>query len=679
MNLDTLFRPRGVAVCGSTSPGKLGEVLIHRLVNGGYEKVFAINPKSQGCAGVKGYAHIGEVGEPIDLAVIAAPANTVPSVLQEAGEAGVRGAIVITSGFSEAHNYELEEEVKAVAKKYGIRFIGPNCSGLVNTHFSLFPTLEESPKKGGLALVSQSGAVGGLIMAMSLQQNVGISKFVSFGNGADLNELELLRFLKDDDETKVIAVYAENIRKGREFMEVVSEITKVKPVVIIKSGRTSSGQRAALSHTGSLASADKVYDAAITKSGAIRANSVEDMLDICKGLSLLPPAQGDRLAIITNSGGPGVMSADATEGSGLTLPEPSEQTKDKLREFLPGYAGFANPIDVTVEGTAEQYEKSTKVMLQDDYDLALIIDIGTPYLKASPIAQGALNAAQASGKPVACNFEVGEDIPEAKALLDEHGAPAFSSAERAVRALAKAAEYARLKKAEHYTPQTFAEKRLEIEAGRNALLEYESMELLGSEGVSVPEHRFVARREELVQAAHEIGYPLVLKVVSPQILHKSDFGGVKLNIGSDEQVLAAFDEIAAMAADKDFRGVLLYPMLGKAAEMIVGFSRDAQFGPVVICGMGGIYTEILKDISLRIAPVSKEDALEMLHELKTWPLLAGARGQAPADVDGLAELIHKFSQLPFIYPQLKEGELNPVFVYQDRVEAADARIILTEE
>ncbi|MCD8078172.1 MAG: acetate--CoA ligase family protein, partial [Lachnospiraceae bacterium] len=409
--------------------------------------------------------------------------------------------------------------------------------------------------------------------------------------------------------------------------------------------------------------------------GAIRADSVEDMLDICKALCLLPEAGGEKLAIITNSGGPGVMSADATEGSVLTLPEPSEETKNRLREFLPSFAGLANPIDVTVEGTDEQYEKSTQVMLEE-YDLALVIDIGTPYLKALPIAEGAIRAAKASGKPVACNFEVGEDIEEAKELLDESGAPCFASAERAVRALSKVAEYARLKKSRHYVPETFEEKHFDVQPGRNALLEYESMDLLGGEGVSVPKHRFVTRREDVVEAAHEIGYPLVLKVVSPQILHKSDFGGVKLNLASDEAVLAAFDEIAAMAADKDFRGVILYPMLAKAQEMIVGFSRDAQFGPVVICGMGGIYTEILKDISLRVAPVSKEDALEMLHELKTWPLLAGARGQEPADVEGLAELIHRFSQLPFIYPQLKEGELNPVFVYPDRVEAADARIIL---
>ncbi len=673
MKLDAMFSPRGVAVYGSTGAGKLGAVLIGRLIEGGFSNVYAVNPKGAGCGAVKGYTDVSEIAAPVDLAVIASPAATVPGVLESCGKAGVRAAVIITSGFAEAHHPELEEQVIETAKRYGIRYIGPNCSGLVNTHASLYPTLEEAPDTGSLGIISQSGAVAGLICAMSRKLGVGISKSVSFGNGSNLNELELLKYMKDDPETKVIAVYAENIKRGREFIEVVSSITPTKPVVVIKSGRTSSGQRAALSHTGSLAGADSVYDAAFDAAGAIRADSVPDMLDICKGLCLLSPMQGSKLAIITNSGGPGVMSADACEREHLALPRQSDALTEKLSGFLPAFAGLANPIDVTVEGTAEQYGRSTETML-NEFDGALVIYIGTPYLEALPVAKSVADAARASGKPVACYFEVGVDIAEANALLDNSSCPCFDSGERGVRALAKCAQYYTQRKAAHTPAQVFEKQKLDTDLP--ALLEYQSMQLFASHGIPVPKNAFVTCREDIPAAAKEIGYPLCVKVVSPQILHKSDVGGVKLNIRTEADALAAFDHMRSIAEGKDFRGVMLYPMLDKGAELIVGFSRDKQFGPVVMCGMGGIYTEILKDVSLRIAPVTPEAALDMLHSLKTWPLLNGARGAKPVDVNALSRLIAALSELPLIYPELSEGEMNPVFAYESGVLAADARLIV---
>lgn len=673
MNLDALFRPRGVAVFGSTSPGKLGAVLIDRLIGGGYREVYAVNPKAQGLGGVKGYASIAAIEAPVDLAVIASPASSVAQVLREAGEAGARAAVIITSGFGEAGHAELEREIIDIARAYGIRYIGPNCSGMINTRFNLYPTLEAQPVPGPLALVSQSGAVGGLIMELSRAANVGVSKFCSFGNGSDLDQTELLRYLKDDDETKVIAVYAENIRDGRAFMDILRETCRVKPVVIIKSGRTGSGQRAALSHTGSLAGADSVYDAAFAAAGAVRADSVEDMLDICKGLALLPEIRGEKLAIITNSGGPGVMSADACEKNGLLLPEPGAALKQELRGFLPAHAGLANPIDVTVEGTDEQYRLTLSAALAE-YDAALVIDIGTPYLAALPIAQAVLDAAKESGKPVACNFEVGHDIEAAQRLLDENNAPCFASGERAVRALAKLAEYRRLRQSLKPPQPLPAPRKLQTELP--ALLEYECMELFAGLGIAAPPYRFVAAGEDVRAASQAVGYPQVMKIVSPQIVHKSDVGGVKLGIKDAAQAEAAYRALAAVGAGRDFRGVMLYPQLDKAVEIIVGFSRDSGFGPVVVCGMGGIYTEILKDISLRVAPVDEEDAMAMLRGLKTWPLLQGVRGGQPLAVAELARLIARFSQLPLLYPELAEGEINPVFVFADRALAADARLLL---
>jgi acetyltransferase len=367
------------------------------------------------------------------------------------------------------------------------------------------------------------------------------------------------------------------------------------------------------------------------------------------------------------------MSADACESNGLQVPEPSAALLQQLRSFLPAHSGLANPIDITVEGTAEQYQQALTASLRE-YDAALVIDVGTPYLAAMPIAQAVLAAARDSGKPVACNFEVGHDIAQAQQLLDQQGSPCFASGERAVRALAKLAEYRRLQQNLRPRPAEVTRRRLDTQLP--SLLEYECMDLLSELQVATPPYRFVAAHEDVVAASEAIGYPQVMKIVSPQILHKSDVGGVKLNLANSEQAARAYQQLAAIGAGHDFRGVIIYPMLSKALEMIVGFSHDPSFGPVIVCGMGGVYTEILKDISLALAPVDERQALAMLQALKIWPLLNGARGAEPLAVDQLARLIARFSQLPKVYPQLKEGEINPVFVYADRAVAADARLIL---
>ncbi|NLF79868.1 MAG: acetate--CoA ligase family protein [Clostridia bacterium] len=672
IDAQAFFQPRGVAVFGSMSPGKLGAILVGRLLEGGYSQVYAVNPKGRGFAAAPGFSSVSEIGQPLDLALIAAPAVAAPAIIRDCGAVGIRAAVIISSGFSEARQPLLEEELKQAAAEAGVRYIGPNCSGLINTRFNLYPTLEAAPPSGSLSLVSQSGAMGGLICDLAGPAGVGIAKFISFGNGSDINELDLLDYLKGDDETRIVAVYAEHLGEGRRFMDIVSQISREKPVIVIKSGRTAAGQRAALSHTGSLAGADEVYTQALATAGALRADSVAQLLDMTKALSHSKPLTGGRLAIITNSGGPGVMAADSVEGNGLVLPEPSEAAQAALGRILPAHAGLANPIDLTVEGSPRQYRDALLAMLAET-DAALAIYIGTPYLAALPYAEAIAEAAAVSGKPVAAHFAVGADIDSAGAYLEAAGCPCFESGERAVLALSRRRRYEQMRQAPPWRPPLIKEQQLPPYPGY--ILEPQVMDMLAEQGLPTLPRRFVQKRAQLAQAAAELGYPLAIKVVSPNIIHKSDMGGVKLGIADLPAAEQAYDELQAMAAELDFRGVMLYPMQNPGQELIIGFIRDPQFGPVIMCGLGGVYAEIMRDVALRVAPVDETAALAMLGELRAWPLLQGARGGPALDVAAVAGLISRFSHIPCMYPQLREGEINPLFVYREGAVIADARLL----
>lgn len=678
-NLEAMFSPKGVAVYGSAAPGKLANVLVHRIVEGGLKDVYAVNPKGLGVEdlGVPGYTTIADVEASVDLAVIAAPAKTVVGVMEECGEKGVKAAVIISSGFSEAGNAEGEKEVMEIAKRYGIRCVGPNCAGLVNTHSNLVATLETMPPKGSISMVSQSGAIGGSFMALSAADGVGIAKFLSYGNGADLTAIDLLRYLKDDPETKVVAIYVESVKDGREFMDTIREVASAKPVVIVKSGRSSFGQRAAMSHTGSMAGADNVFDAAIRQCGAIRANTLKEMFEICKGFSLMPDMKGRKVAVITNSGGPGVMSTDKAEEVGLDIPVSSDALKEELATFLPVFAGMKNPIDLTVEGTGEQYELAIKAALKE-MDAALVIYVGTPYLKSMPCAEGIVKACRESGKPVAAMMQVGTDIEESIKYLRENNVPCYELGENAMAVFSKMAEYYERNKCRDTSGSCFYEVKQcgsLFAADKDRLLEPEAMTILQENHIPVPPHAFVATKKEAMSSAKKIGFPLVMKIVSPQIVHKSDCGGVILPINTAEEAGEAFEKLKAIGKGKDFRGALMVPMLKGGREVIFGLTRDPQFGPVVAFGMGGIYTEVLKDISLRIAPIDKATAMEMIHELKTYPILAGVRGQRSVDMKALADALVEFSKLPFKWTDLKEADLNPVFLYEDSLCAIDARIL----
>jgi acetyltransferase len=670
-----MFTPRGVAVVGSASEGKIGYELIRQLVDGGYEDVCAVNPKAQGALGVPGYRSVADVEAPVDLAIIASPPATVAGVLEDCGQAGVGAAVIITAGFSEAGNEAAEETLLEVARRHDIRFVGPNCAGIVNTAHRLYPTLETRPPAGGVSLVAQSGAVGGVVLAWAREHGLGISKFVSYGNKADLNEIDFLRYLAEDDETAVVALYIESVSAGRGFMEAVRACVAQKPVVVIKSGRTQSGQRATLSHTGSMAGADAVYDAALRQCGAIRVHTIEELFDLCKAFTHVPRLDGERCIVVTNSGGPGVMAADRAEEVGLTVAEPSPAVKEALAEFLPPYCAFKNPIDLTVEGSEAGYRETLTAVLAE-YDVALALNIAPPYLDSVPLARGVCDAASRSEKPIVASFLPRPSVDPAIDYLQERGVPNFATGERAVAALARVA---------HHQGRDHDEPLPEIPAergplpGEGQMLEPEAMAWLRENDIPVPEFRFAEDAEAAVQAAAEIGYPVVMKVVSPQILHKSDYGGVVLNIEDDAAAREAFARIERRAQGRDFRGVVIYPMIRDAREVLLGLSLDPQFGPVVAFGLGGIYTEVWHDIALRVAPVNRPQAEAMIREIRSFPLLEAIRGQEARDLDALADVLVTFSRLPFLYPEIGEIDLNPVFLFSEGLAVGDVRVIRRSE
>ncbi len=746
MSLDAFFRPRGVAVVGSTGKGKIGRVLVDQLVAGGYSPVYAVNPRGAGapgvCAAARSVVDLVKSGAVVDLAVIASPAATVAAMLEDAGRAGVRAAAVIASGFSECAETAREDALVRVARAHGIRFIGPNCAGLVNTKWNLFPTLETQPPTGDVALVSQSGAIGGAILSWAEEQGVGFSKFVSYGNGADLTDVDFLDYLRGDDETKVVALYLETVSDGRAFLEVARRLTAVKPLVVIKAGRSAAGARATLSHTGSLAGSDAVYDAALKQCGAMRVSGVEQLFDVCRGLATLPPVRGRKLIIVTNSGGPGVLAADAAERAGLTLPVPSVALHEKLASRLPAFCSLGNPIDLTVQGDEAAY-RDVLTMALDEYDAAVAIDVNTPYLDAALPARGIVDAARATGKPIAATFLAGRTAAAALPVLIAGRVPDFPTGERGAAVLALLAEdlearavaVARPPLAASLTGETLrvspigpsaasltgetlrvspigptaasltgetlrvspigpsaaslAGKTLRVSPAEVAqgslpgrcqvLPEPEAFDWLEREGFPVPQRVYAESAAEAAAAASAMGFPVAMKVVATGVVHKTEVGGVVLDVETQAGARSAFRALAERTRERGFRGVLVVPMVASAVEVLVGITRDPQFGPVVAVGFGGTAAEALHVIALRVAPIDAAEAHAMLGELRGRALLGAFRGRPARDLDALAALVARASELPVRYPDLAELDLNPVFALEAGVIIGDIRAVRAAE
>ncbi len=654
-----LFDPESVAVVGATPKrGKVGYAILENLRNF-KGKVYAINPKYREVLGYPCYPSILEAPK-VDLAVIAVPAKAVNSVLEQCGEKGIKYAVVISAGFRESgrEGAKLEEEMVEICRKYGIKLVGPNCLGIINTHNGLNATFARTtPKQGNIAFLSQSGAFIIAVMEYFKNVNEGFSKIVSMGNKAVLDEADIIEMLKNDPYTDVIMLYIEGITDGRKFMDVAEKVGKMKPLVAMKSGKTSAGAKAASSHTGSIAGSYQACLAAFRQSGVIPVSSPEELFDVAKLFSKYRKVKGG-VAVVTNSGGPGVMAADAIEEFGLEMASFSQETIEKLKNTLPAGANVYNPVDVLGDADAERFVKAIECVAEDKNVGSIVaITVPTATLSFEEAAKFRIE------KPYVLCFMGWEKSD-------------FFDPVRAVRALSSLYNYAKFVERGERRYREYAFDRDKV---RKALKSKNPFDLLRVIGVPTPRYGVAKTAEEALKIADEIGYPVAMKVLG-DILHKTDVGCVKLNV-EREEVKKAFVEIIANAerlGNVRIEGVLIQEMVSGGKEVIVGMKRDANFGPLMMFGLGGIYVEVFKDVTFRIAPLSEEDAKEMIREIKAYKLLKGVRGEKPSDLNAIADVIMRLAQLSLEFPEISEMEINPLRVFEKGCSALDFKIILKE-
>ncbi|MFH1060462.1 MAG: acetate--CoA ligase family protein [Pseudomonadota bacterium] len=693
---EAFFRPQQVAVIGASGqPGKVGYDVLHNLLTQGYQgRVIPVNPTADVILDTPVVRQIKDLPADLDLAVVAIKAHLVPGAVAELAAIGAKAVVVVSAGFKEVggRGRELEAELKQVVQANpGLRLIGPNCVGIMDTASSLNASFAGMmPRPGRLGFFSQSGAMGLAILDWSLDNNIGFSKFISLGNKVDLTEVEVLELMAADPDTKVILGYLEAVEDGRRFMETARRVTRIKPVVLVKSGVTSAGARAASSHTGALAGADAAYDAAFRQCGVMRVRTMRELFSLALALAHQPLPAGPGLGILTNSGGPGIICADAAEGHGLHMGSLRPESADELRQFLPAIASVYNPVDITGGAPAELYRRSLEVMLADSgLDAVVVIMTPTATLKATDVAQ-AICAAPAA-KPVFAVFMGAHSVHQGRDECMRHGVPAYEFPEDGVAALKGMLDYRAWREAKPREPELVAGDKAVVaeiiaaarRQGRINLSETEARACFAAYGVPVARSLAAATSEEAVAAARTLGLPVVMKIDSPAISHKSDVGGVKVGLDSQSAVAEAFhdmtDRIRRISPDAYIRGVLVQEMVKGGRETIVGLSRDPQFGPLLMFGLGGIYVEVLKDVSFRVAPIARADADEMIRGIRSFPLLRGVRGESPADLAALAGVLLGLSSLAHDFPDLAEADINPLLVLPrgQGAMAVDARIALT--
>lgn len=697
--LNRFFNPNAVAVVGASSkPGKVGHAILRNLASSGFQgPIYPVNPHAEEILGLKCHRSVVEIEGRVDLAVVVVPAPAVVPVMEECGEKGIGGAVVISAGFKESGPEGLarERELGEVARKLGIRVVGPNCLGVMATSTGLNATFAEGmPKRGNVSLMSQSGALATAIIDWSIQQGIGYSKFVSFGNGVDVGVVDLLRAWEDDEETTVIVAYIEGLPNGPEFMEVARRVSLKKPVIVVKSGSTQAGARAVSSHTGSLAGSEHAYNAAFLQSGVIRAHSMEELFDLAVAFAYQGPPRSRSVGIVTNAGGPGIMATDAADRAGLRLASLEQDTVQALREKLPEAANFYNPVDVLGDANAERYRYAAEHLLRDE-NVDGVIAVLTPQAmtRAKEVAEEVASVAAGSRKPVLACFMGGGAMEEAVEVLNDSRVPVYPYPERAVQALARMAEYQEWLdeppdeyiRVVPYTGgvrQVFEAARVE---GRLDLGEVEAREVLKAYGLRVPESEVARGGEEAAEHAEKIGFPVVMKIVSPDILHKSDIGGVRVGIRDRQEATDAYDlmmlRVRRFMPEADLQGVLVQEMIQGGREVIIGSTRDPQFGPLVMFGLGGIYVEVLKDVSFRVAPVGERHARRMVDEIRSAALLRGARGEKGSDIEAIVNTVLVVSQLVTDFPEILEMDINPLKVGEvgEGAVAVDARITISEK
>jgi acyl-CoA synthetase (NDP forming) len=666
--LDGILKPKSVAVIGaSTSPDKLGHEILKNILDGGYQgAVYPINPKADTILDLPCHTNVKELQEPPELAVLIIPARFVPQAIQDCGEKGVKGAVIITGGFSEAgaEGEELQQQTTEVARKFGVRLIGPNCQGVNNPHHPICASWPLLTYRGKVAVISQSGTVGAAMMDWFSEEKLGVSSFVSMGNRADVDEADLIDYFNQDENTEVIAAYIEGIKRPVQFLEVMDRLQK--PLVVLKSGRTPKGKVAAESHTKALAGADAIYDSLFKKYNVCRAYTIEEFYDFAKAFAYLKPPKGNTIVFITTSGGAAILGTDQAEQEGLDAAPLPAQVVEAITPLMPAHAIKANPIDLTGDATAQMFGDVIRET-RDHFDTLGVI-FGDPVEGASEVVTPAANELVI--------FLGGADVERReRERMHLKGIPVFPTPERGVKALAQVMDRKVLS-----APQ---KPTLTLDATGTQLPLHEALSLVAEKGLHCTAFALAESPDSASEIAQKQGFPVALKVSSPDIVHKSDAGGVQLNLDTPEAVEKAYGELLARVKDSfpqaKIDGVLVNKMAPAGQEVIIGMNRDPQFGPIILFGLGGVLVEVFGDVALRHPPLSREDALEMVQQIKGYPVLAGYRGQPPVDMNALADCLLAVAQLAEENPKIVEIDLNPVFAYPQSALVADARIIMKDD
>ena len=700
MSLELFFKPKSVAVVGaSAKPGKVGYELLLNLVNGGFEgDIYAVNPKADEILGVKAYPDITSIGSAPDLVVIIIPSKFVPGLMKECVQVGVKSVVIITAGFKETgeEGKKLEQEVLQIAREGGIRIIGPNCLGVMDTATKLNASFGgDLPVEGGIAYLSQSGALLAAILDLANANGIGFSKLISIGNKADVGELDLIRALGEDENTKVIAGYLESITEGDAFVRQAEIISNEKPILLMKSGSTGAGAAAASSHTGSLAGSETAYECVFARAGIVRCGSIKQQFDYAQAFAYQPLPKGKSVAVITNAGGPGIMAADAIESQKLTFAKLAETTVEKLGQVLPPAANIHNPIDVLGDALAKPYEDALEIAMEDpNIDIVLVLLTPQAMTDSKGTAEAMVKVSQQHpDKPVYACFLGAEKVAEGVEVLRKGKIPQYDSPEAAVESIKVVTEYVRWKARPKRVVKVFPVNRRKVEKivdrhlrhNLREIGEMESKEILEAYGFKTPKGDIATTADQAVSIADQIGYPVVMKIWSPDIIHKSDVGGVKVGIDSAKQVRDAFDlmmyRIPKKKPDADILGVLVQEMCGKGKEVIFGVNRDPHFGPLMMFGMGGTMVEVLKDVSFYLAPLTNDEAKQMLENTKTYKMLKGVRGEEGVDLDAIAEGLQRLSQLVTEFPCIQEMDINPYVIGPAGTTpiAVDARISVEDK
>lgn len=694
--LEALLYPKNVAVIGaSRTPGKVGHEIVANLINGNFiGDIIPVNPSADHILGLKCYKTLKDYGKTVDLGVVTVPRQNVMAAVQSSIEAEIKVLAVITAGYRETgeKGAKLEQELAGLCRSHNVHLLGPNCLGVMNTHYHMNASFAgDMPEEGGISVFSQSGALCTAIVDSSVTGHFGLAKLISLGNKADLTEIDFLRTLARDDKTKVIAGYLEDIVSGDDFVKAAEDACSIKPVVVLKSGTTEAGRRAASSHTGGLAGADMAYGAAFRRSGVIRADTFQALFDYTSALAMQPLPEGDRVLIITNAGGPGTMAADAVEKSGMTVAALNYSTSAALKEKLPRASSTDNPVDVLGDADPERYAMAVGTA-QDDDSVDAIIVILTPQAMTKPAETArAIADCVRSDKPVLAAFMGGKHVMPGNEKLVAAGLPVYNSPERAVGALKAMYEYSVWRRRPPRIVTRFRVHRRRVEriiarhlrTKRTHIGDIKAKQILSAYGFRIPEGHLASTTEEAVEAAEQIGYPVAIKIVSPNIIHKTDLGGVKLHLSTADDVRDAFDLMILRtnqnAPEAHIEGIYVEKMLARGMEVIIGMSRDPQFGPMLMFGLGGIFVEVMKDVTFHLAPITIEEAFQMLRSTRSYEMLKGTRGKRGVDFAAIANGLQRISQLVTDYPEIIELDINPFIVGHIGTEpfVADARMTLT--